>query len=43
MDFLVATNNCEMSSRSIIINGIQGSHTYPHSLVQPLFKSKNSN
>lgn len=43
MDFLLATNNCENSSCSIIINGIEGSHKYPHSLLQPLLDSKNSN
>lgn len=43
MDFLVATNNCEMSSCGIVINGIEGSHMYPHSLLQPLFESENSN
>lgn len=43
MDFLLATNNCEISSSSIIINGIVGSHKYPRSLLQPLFESKNSN
>lgn len=43
MDFLVVTNNCEVSSSSIIINGIEDSHTYPLSLLKPIFESKNSN
>lgn len=42
MDFLVATKNCEISSHSIIIKSIEGSHMCLCSLLQLLFENKNS-